>query len=143
MGPIVVEFEVAATPRHAFEMWTNRTSAWWPRAHTLSQDPDLEVIFEPHDGGRIFERSTDGSEYPWGEVTLWDPPNRVEYWWHLFFDRDEATKVSVTFNEVDAGVHVRLEQVGFEVLAESVGLDRRNETDRAWNAVVVFYQEAF
>ena len=142
MDPIVVEFEVAASPGHAFEMWTNRTAMWWPRAHTMSQDPDLEVVFEPREGGRIYERAMDGSEFPWGEVTVYDPPNRVEYWWHLFFDRSEATKVSVVFSETEVGAKVRLQQVGFEVLAEPVGLERRNETDRAWNQVVVFYQEA-
>lgn len=143
MDPIVVEFEVAASLDHAFDMWTNRAAMWWPREHTMSRDPDLEVVFEPREGGRIFERATDGSEHPWGEVTVWNPPNRVDYWWHLFFDRSEATNVSVVFKEVEAGTRVRLEQVGFEVLAEPVGLERRNETDRAWNAVVEFYQEAF
>ena len=142
MDPIVVEFEISATPSHAFDMWTKRAALWWPRSHTMSKDPDLEVVFEPFEGGRIFERASDGTEHPWGEVTTWDPPNRVDYWWHLFFDRSEATKVSVVFTETAGGVQVRLEQVGFEILEEPIGLERRNETNRAWSEVVGFYREA-
>ena len=93
--------------------------------------------------GRIYERASDGSEHPWGEVMTWDPPNRIDYWWHLFFDRSEATRVSVVFSATEYGSRVRLEQVGFEILAESVGIERRNETNRAWNEVFGYYQEAF
>ena len=142
MTPIVVELDLACPLAHAFEMWTSRPATWWPRAHTISQDPDLEIVFEPFVGGRVFERASDGSEHEWGEVTLWDPPHRVDYLWHLFFARDEATKVSVVFEETTTGSSVRLEQVGFEILPEPTGTDRRNETNKAWLEVIGYYERA-
>jgi uncharacterized protein YndB with AHSA1/START domain len=84
MDPIVVEFDLEASPAHAFEVWTSRPSMWWPRSHTITQDPDLTVAFEPFPGGRIYERGRDGSEHEWGEIMVWEPPDRVGYLWHLF-----------------------------------------------------------
>lgn len=34
-------------------------------------------MIEPGIGGRLFERTPEGEEIPWGEVTLWEPPHRL------------------------------------------------------------------
>ena len=141
--PIVVEFEVRAPVGHAFEMWTSRTAMWWPRSHTVSGDPDLEVVFEPFPGGRIYEAAPDGSEHEWGEVTVWDPPARVEYMWHLFLDRSEATEISVTFTPTDTGAMVRLVQTGFERLPDDIGPERRRRTSHAWLEITRLYSSVF
>ena len=134
MTPLVVEFDVDATVDHAFAMWTGRTELWWPRSHAMS-GPDLaDVTFEQRVGGRIFERSQDGTEHEWGEVTAWDPPGRIGYLWHLFFDRSEATHVDVTFVATNHGTHVTIEQTGFEHLG-AAGAPRRERTDASWRIV--------
>lgn len=33
----------------------------------------------------------EGIEHDWGVVTVWDPPKRLAYLWHLGRNRDEAT----------------------------------------------------
>jgi hypothetical protein len=142
MEPIVVEFEVRASPKHAFEVWTSRPSLWWPRSHTVSQDPDLEVVFEPFPGGRIYERASDGNEQEWGEILVWEPPNRLHYLWHLFFDRSEATEITVTFTGIEDGSRVRLVQTGFERLGAEVGFERRRRTSHAWHELTSRYREA-
>jgi activator of Hsp90 ATPase-like protein len=95
--PITLSFEVACDPAHAFDLWATRTSLWWPHSHSRSGDPDLTVTFEPRAGGRIFERTSEGIEYDWGEVVVWDPPNRLEYLWHIYGDRNQATDVTIVF----------------------------------------------
>jgi hypothetical protein len=142
MEPIVVEFEVDCSSEHAFEMWTEKTAMWWPRSHTMSQDAELEVHFEPRVGGRIFERATDGTEFEWGVIVVWEPPHRVEYLWHLFFDRSEATDIEVTFTPRNTGTLVRLRQTGFDRLPADVGLTRRNRTEGAWSEVTRHYRDA-
>jgi len=141
MGPIVVEFEVGATVDHAFSMWTSRAALWWPRSHSMSQAEGFDVVFEPYAGGRVFERGPDGAEHEWGEVTLWDPPRRVEYWWHIFLDRDKATKVSVSFTPGVAGTSVRLENSGFEVFGDGAE-ERVERVGGAWNGIVQHYRDA-
>ncbi len=142
MDPIVVEFEVECTSEHAFKMWTEKAALWWPRSHTMSEDPGLTVTFEPKVGGRIYEVGSDGTEHEWGEVTVWDPPVRIEYLWHLFFDRSQATQLSVTFDDVSSGTTVRLVQTGFDRLPENIALTRRNRTEGAWGEVTGFYCDA-
>jgi len=142
MEPIVVEFEVDASPAHAFDVWTTRPTLWWPRSHTVTQDPDLIVVFEPFPGGRVYERGSDGSEHEWGEILVWDPPARVGYLWHLFFDRTEATEITVTFTGTATGSRVKLVQTGFERLGDEVGPDRRTRTNRAWLDVTGRYRSS-
>lgn len=45
------------------------------------------------------------------EVVLdWEPPNRLRFLWHLFFDPSEATEVELTFTARGQGTDVRLVQ---------------------------------
>lgn len=142
IDPIIVEFDVRASPGHAFDVWTAKPSMWWPKSHTVTRAPGLTVVFEPFAGGRIYERGSDGTEHDWGEVLIWEPPVRIAYLWHLFFDRSEATEITVTFTEIDSGARVRLIQSGFEMLDGDVGPERRKRTNRAWLEITELYRHA-
>jgi len=80
--PLELRFTVACPREHAFDVWANKTSFWWPHGHSVSGDPDLTVTIEPRPGGRIFERTPSGAEHDWGEVLVWEPPRRLAYLWH-------------------------------------------------------------
>lgn len=138
--PLVVEFEVRGPIGHAFSMWTQRCVLWWPPSHTISGNP-AAIVFEPRPGGRIFERGPDGIEHTWGELLEWDPPRRLKYRWHLFFEAAEATDVEVTFSESDGATTVRLNQTGWERLG-SAGPPRRTRTGQAWRAIGELYAVA-
>jgi uncharacterized protein YndB with AHSA1/START domain len=130
---LVVEFEVGAPVAHAFAVWTTRAGLWWPKGHTVSGDP-ASIVFEPAVGGRIVERGRDGSEHEWGEITAWDEPTQVGFLWYHVFDRSQATHVSMTFEPVGEGTHVRLVQSGFAALGPA-GAERRARTTAGWGAV--------
>ena len=142
MEPLIVEFTVAKPVDHAFDMWVNRPSMWWPKSHTVHKTEDLAIVFEGRPGGRIYERTGDGIESDWGEIRAWEPPYRVAYSWHLFFDPAEATLVDVTFTETDGRTKVCIEHAGWERLGEPTGSERRTNTNRAWGAVTPFFIEA-
>jgi hypothetical protein len=76
MEPLELAFTVDCPPEHAFDLWANRTSLWWPKGHSVSADPGLVVTFEPRPGGRIYERTPAGEEHDWGEIVAWEPPRR-------------------------------------------------------------------
>jgi uncharacterized protein YndB with AHSA1/START domain len=80
--PLRMSFEVGCPAAHAFDVWTSKISRWWPADHTVSAEAGLEVVLEGRPGGRIFERTTAGAEFDWGEVTVWEPPTRLVYLWH-------------------------------------------------------------
>jgi DNA-binding transcriptional ArsR family regulator/uncharacterized protein YndB with AHSA1/START domain len=139
-APLVVEFQVDVPTEQAFDVWTRRCATWWPSSHTLSGDP-AAITFEPRAGGRIVERGHDGQEHAWGEVLDWEPPGRLRYLWHLFFDRSEATEVEITFTPAGAATAVRLEQRGWERLG-AAGQVRKERTRGAWAAITAEYARA-
>ena len=139
--PLVIEFEVAAPREHAFTIWTERCLMWWPADHTLTRNP-AEIVFEPHTGGRIFERASDGTEHDWGVIVEWNPPEGLTYSWHLFFDPSEATEITVTFRATGpAATTVRLEQRGWERLGDA-GAPRRTRTGQVWTQLSRRFSEA-
>jgi hypothetical protein len=75
-APLKMSFDVACSAEHAFTVWTAGIGAWWPPDHTVTGQADLVVVLQSGVGGRIYERTADGVEHDWGEVTVWKPPNR-------------------------------------------------------------------
>ncbi len=135
LKPLLIEFDIDVEPSQAFDVWTRQCVRWWPASHTVSGDP-ASITFEPLEGGRIVERGPDGAEHDWGHVLDWEPPSRLRYRWHLFFEPAEATEVEVTFTPNGSGTTVRLEQRGFERLGER-GPARRAKTGEVWSMLAV------
>jgi hypothetical protein len=121
--PLRISVDVACAPDHAFATWTERFGTWWPRGHTASGNPGATVVLEAGVGGRIYERTPDGAEIDWGEITGWDPPARLSYYWHIRRDRADATDVEITFVPLEDGttrvdiVHTGWERLGTEAQA--------------------------
>jgi uncharacterized protein YndB with AHSA1/START domain len=135
--PLVIEFEVGVPPAQAFDAWTRRCATWWPSSHTISGDPSA-ISFEPRPGGRIVEHGPGGGEHDWGKVLDWEPPTRLRYLWHLFFDPSEATLIEITFSPVGSRTAVRLEQRGWGRLGEA-GPSRRSQTQLAWSTLTASF----
>jgi uncharacterized protein YndB with AHSA1/START domain len=140
MKPLEIEFTVACD-RDAFDIWVRDTSRWWPLDHTVSAEPGLSVVFEPHSGGRIYERTPTGEEYDWGAVLVWEPPHRLVYLWHIAADRSDATEVEVTFSDADAATIVRIVHRGWERLGAR-GEDLRERNRRGWESLIPHYLRA-
>jgi uncharacterized protein YndB with AHSA1/START domain len=140
MDPLEIEFDVACSPAHAFEVWTAKTSAWWPKGHSRSGNPEA-VVFEPRPGGRIYERGSDGAEHEWGEVTAWEPPRRLAYLWHIYGDRADATEVEVTFADSGASTRVRITHSGFERLGTK-GEELRRRNRQGWAGLLEHFGRA-
>jgi hypothetical protein len=116
--PLEIELELRCSADHAFATWTERFGLWWPAGHTASGDPEASVHLEPRLGGRIFERAGNGREIDWGEVTVWDPPRRLGYLWHIRRTREAATDVLVHFEDTRDGSRIRIEHTGWERLGD-------------------------
>lgn len=138
--PLRLSVEVDCEPGHAFRVWAELTSRWWPADHTVTVEPDLEVRFEPRPGGRIFERTAAGVEHDWGEVLVWDPPQRLVYTWHLRADRADATEVEIGFAPIEGGRRTRLEieHRGWERLGDR-GVPRRDANMGGWTTLLPHY----
>jgi uncharacterized protein YndB with AHSA1/START domain len=140
--PLRISFQVECPAEHAFDVWTRRISTWWPSSHSVTGERGLHIVLEPRVGGRIFERTATGREHEWGEVTLWEPPHRLGYMWHLRQDRADWTDVEITFRPLDASTTmVEIEHRGWERLGAR-GPDARNANQAGWSGLVPHFVEA-
>ncbi len=139
--PIELEFPVACSAEHAFEVWTSKTSLWWPRDHSVSGETSLAVTFEPRPGGRIFERTAGGVEHDWGEILTWEPPRRIIYLWHIASDRSNATEVEVTLSGQGEDTMVTIVHRGWERLGAS-GAERRKMNQKGWAGLFPHFVKA-
>ena len=95
--------DVAAPIEHVFRVFTEGIGSWWNPEHHILQAELAEMVFEPHVGGHIIDRGTDGSECRWARVLAYDPPHRVCFsWdinlrWQLETDPAKASEIEVTF----------------------------------------------
>jgi len=140
--PIRLQFDVGCPVDHAFDVWTGRIGQWWPADHTVSTEPGLSVVIEGRPGGRIFERTSGGVEHDWGEVTIWEPPRRLGYLWHLGTGREKATEVEIRFiDRGDATTRVEIEHRGWERLGAE-GPARRARNQGGWAGLLPHYRQA-
>jgi uncharacterized protein YndB with AHSA1/START domain len=141
------EITVDASPEKAFQVFTERFDAWWPRGHSIAEPEMLQAILEPRQGGRWYERGVDGSETDWGEVLTWDPPHRLVLSWHIggdwTYDPANFSEIEATFTPAGDGTRVQLEHRHFErhgatadALREAVG------GEGGWNGLLKLYAEA-
>jgi uncharacterized protein YndB with AHSA1/START domain len=141
---------VPLEPGAAFELFTDRFGEWWPKdSHHILDSPAAEVVLEPREGGRWYERGESGEECDWGHVLELDRPNRILLAWQLTpkwkFDADEsrATQVEVTFSAEDDGTRVTLEHRGFEVHGEAGAAMRDSVgSEGGWGQLMELYKNA-
>jgi uncharacterized protein YndB with AHSA1/START domain len=129
--PLRMAFDVDRTVEQVFTTWTVNFGQWWPTSHTTTGEDDVTVVFEARLGGRIYELTRSGTTHEWGEITLWEPPRRLGYLWHLRRDRADATEVEITFVEQGAGTRVEIEHRGWERLGAQ-GSDWREANKGGW-----------
>ena len=101
--PITGTVTIAAAIDKAFELFTGSINAWWPHQYHIGKADVAEVILEPGEGGRWYERGVDGSECEWGRVLRWEPPHRLVFTWQINGtwqfdpDPDRASEIDVRF----------------------------------------------
>ena len=138
--PLRISFDVACPAEHAFRVWTSGIGSWWPPDHTVSGGPE-HIVLTSGVGGRIYERSADGTEHEWGEVTVWQPPTRLVYRWYLGQDRADATEVEIRFHPQGGNTRVDIEHRGWERLGAEAET-RRDRNYTAWGTLLPRYRDA-
>lgn len=147
---VTISVLVPLQPDAAFELFIDRFADWWPRdSHHISDAGAVDVVLEPREGGRWFERAEDGSECEWGQVKEIERPDRILFAWQLTpewkFDPDltKATEVEVTFDAEADGTRVTLEHRGFEVHGEAgAGMRESVSSEGGWPELLRLYRDA-
>jgi len=124
---------VQAPIDRAFAVFASRMGEWWHKEHSIAKGTtQADVVIEPREGGRWYEKGADGSEHQWGRVAVFDPPKRLVLVWQLTrefdFDPDFETIVEVQFEEQRGATLVRfehrhLERMGADAVEMLEGMD--------------------
>jgi uncharacterized protein YndB with AHSA1/START domain len=139
------EITVKASPERAFEVFAARLDTWWPRSYSIGATDMAQVAIEPRQGGRWYERGSDGSECVWGEVLTYDPPRRLTLTWAIGGDwrpDTHASAIDVTFTPTDGGTRVTLVHSGFEGHNEERSLRGAIGGDGGWTGLLAGYAQA-
>jgi uncharacterized protein YndB with AHSA1/START domain len=128
---------VEAPIDRAFRVFTEEFGRFKPPEHNLLEVEITETVFEPREGGYLYDRGVDGSECRWARVLAYEPPERVVISWDIspqwLIETDPArtSEVEVRFvPEAPDRTRVELEHrnlerhgEGWEGLREGVGGD--------------------
>jgi uncharacterized protein YndB with AHSA1/START domain len=139
IAPVHKTVVVKCSPERAYEVFTREIGSWWPLTrHSIGENEIVEVVFEEHVDGRVFERLTDGSEADWGKVLSWNPPASFSMAWSPGSDPAKPTELTVSFAAEGDGTRVDLFHTGWEILAER-GRESRDSYDNGWVGVLEDY----
>ena len=117
-----VTITVAVDRAAAFDIFTRETDLWWKRgpAYRISGRSPGALVFEPREGGRLFESadSPSGKQlFEYGRIKVWQPPSRLVFEWrNANFAKDEVTEVDVLFDEIADGTRITLLHRGWASL---------------------------
>jgi uncharacterized protein YndB with AHSA1/START domain len=107
---------VEAPIERAFTVFTEDIGSWWPPDYHLLEAELAEMVFEPREGGRLYDRGVDGSESHWARVLAFEPPTRVVIGWNISpqwqieTDLEKTSEVEVRFvSEAEDRTRVELE----------------------------------
>jgi uncharacterized protein YndB with AHSA1/START domain len=118
---VTASIVVDAPIERAFAVFTEDFGRFKPPEHNLLGVEIAETVFEPREGGHLYDRGTDGSECRWARVLAYEPPTRVVFsWdisphWQIETDLEKTSEVEVRFvAEAPERTRVELEHRNLE-----------------------------
>lgn len=148
-GPTSVHatIEVEAPRRRAFVVFTRDLGSFKPPDHNLLGVPLAETVVEPHVGGHIIDRGTDGSECRWARVLVYDPDERFVFsWdigpsWEVETDEAKTSEVEVTFTALSPDrTRVDIDHRHLDRHGDGwIGLREGVSTDEGWPLYLLRY----
>jgi uncharacterized protein YndB with AHSA1/START domain len=114
---VLVAVRVAATPGHAFDVFTREVALWWQPNELFRFTPRSPgtVRFEGGEGGRFVEELPSGKVFEIGRIRVWEPGARLVFGWrHATFAKDQDTEVEVRFEPVGKETRVTVEHRGWD-----------------------------
>ena len=140
---------VSVPVEQAFHVFTSSFDSWWPREYHFGQAEMAEAILEPGEGGRWYERGTDGTERDWGRVLVWEPPQRLVITWQtngLYqYDPDpaHASEIEVRFTaDGPEQTVVELEHRYLDRLASGDSIRGMIQSGGGWIAILELFAKA-
>jgi len=100
---VQTEIVVDVPVERAFSVFTDDIGSWWPPEHHILEGELAGMVFEPRQGGHVYDRGVDGSECRWARVLVYEPPTRIVFSWDISLqwkiesDQEKTSEVEVRF----------------------------------------------
>ncbi|PZF92016.1 SRPBCC family protein [Micromonospora deserti] len=140
---------VDAPVDRAFRVFTESFDSWWPAGYHIGRIEVAEAVLEPREGGRWYERGTDGSECDWGRVLAWEPPHRLVLTWQITgewqYDPDPANASEIEVRFTAAGPErsvVELEHRLLDRLVRGQAMHDAVSGDGGWAGILERFAKA-
>lgn len=131
---------VDCTVEEAFRVFTTDAMSWWPLAgHSIHEDAVQQIVFEPHEGGDVYELTAAGEKGHWATVVTWEPPNRLVLEWNVLRREPVPTELEVRFLPEGDSTRVELEHRGWEAVVEAAEA-KRESYEKGWGEVLGAYE---
>jgi uncharacterized protein YndB with AHSA1/START domain len=142
---------VEAPIDRAFSVFTEDFGSFKPPEHNLLEVEIAETVFEPREGGNLYDRGVDGSECRWARVLAYEPPNRVLFsWdinpqWQIETDLEKTSEVEVRFiAETPKRTRVELEHRNLDRHGEGwQGVREAVDSEGGWPLYLRRFAELF
>jgi uncharacterized protein YndB with AHSA1/START domain len=126
----------------AFRVFTSDARTWWPVAsHSINGEDVQEIVFEPREGGEVYELADDGARGHWATVLAWDPPSRLVLEWNIRNAAAVPTEVEIMFVPDGERTRIELEHRGWEKIHATSTRAGRDDYDEGWEHVLGCYAE--
>jgi uncharacterized protein YndB with AHSA1/START domain len=140
---------VNASIERAFSVFTEDFDSFKPPEHNILGVELAETVFEPREGGHVYDRGVDGSECRWARVLAYEPPNRVVIsWdispqWQIEADLEKTSEVEVRFvSEAPDRTRVELEHRNLEHHGEGwEGIRNAVDSEAGWTLYLQRFAE--
>lgn len=141
---------VKTSTAHAFHVFTDGFSTWWPKSHHIGKSPMKRAILEGKVGGRCYTEQEDGTACDWGSILVWDPPHRLVIAWQITGqwtyepELARSSEVEITFTpQADGSTRVDLEHRRLERHgAGAVQMRTAIDGSEGWGALLDLYKVA-
>ena len=118
---VIVSLRVGASPRRAFDVFTEDIGRWWVSNPLFMLTPrgDGCLRFEPGEGGRLVTTLGDGAEFEVGRITIWLPGERLALTWRpATFAPGLSTELDVRFEAIGEETRVTVEHRGWDTIPQ-------------------------
>ncbi len=135
IAPVHKTLVLSCTPEHAFAVFTDGMSTWWPIETHSEHGAGGTAHIDEH---AIYEISKDGVRNEWGTVLVWEPPSRIVVTWAPGADKSVTTELELRFAaDGPEGSTTRFELIhrGWERHGEGA-VDLSNRYGVGWDGVL-------
>ena len=144
IAPVKKTIHVAAPQAHAFDVFTKRIGAWWPKTHHIAKAGMVDAVIEPGAGGRWYEVCPRGIMTEWGKVLAWEPPSHIALSWRLNskFEIDETVESRVDVRFFAEGPHATRVELEHRIkAADASEIQAAVDSPRGWGMILGLYAD--